>query len=136
MAAKKTTTAVSRTETPTEIIKVGASGPNWMQTVDEDADSSFEGMEEYRVLARAKLIQGMTDRELKESAGGEGVVLSVPSKIRIADKETPFEVVPIFGFTEFCEWNDLKDTASNSIAERTFDKGSDSVGLTLLKKGT
>lgn len=120
--------ALSRTDTPSEITKVGSSGPDWMQNVDE-TESSLETMQEYRVLSRLKIVQGTTKMEVKDAAGGEGVAIAVPSMMVLAPKNEEFQVVPIFGFTEFCLWSDMEDASTQTIMERSFDKGGELAAL-------
>jgi hypothetical protein len=90
-----------------------------------EAPTGMEAMDEYRVLPRLKLIQGMTAKELKDRFG-EGTALVRPGDLVLAkpDEEGPegsFCFVPLMFFAEFCKWSDLKDNESPNVIERSFD---------------
>ena len=115
--------STKRTDEPNEVVTVGAAGPAWLAEVS-DQESSLDSMQEYRVIPRIKLVQGTSAMELKESFG-EGAVILASTQTPIAAKGESFQVVPIFGFTQFAKWSDIKDNQSPSIFESTYDKGSD-----------
>lgn len=114
--------------TETAIKKVD---PDFLLAHQED-DTSMAGMEEYRILARAKIIQGMTKMELKERFG-EGCALIRPGDLvmckpcKSGEKSTPehhFLFVPLLFFAEYAKWADLRDTDGPMIIERSFDPAS------------
>lgn len=111
-----------RNDVPTEIEKVGGE-PNWLETYVE-TDSSLEDLKDYRILSRLKVVQAMSDEALKEEFG-EGAVIISPGNVLVAEKRTAFQIVPVFFWTEFCFWSDRKDTVSNTILDRSFDKAGD-----------
>lgn len=124
MATKKApakTTKVARTDTPHEVARVGEDAPSWLAEVDEHEETGLEVMAEYRVIPRIKVIQSMTDRELKNEFG-EGALVAMPGRVLLAAEDEALQVVPVFAFTEFCTWSDLKDQGSPTILARSFDK--------------
>ena len=90
----------------------------------QDADASVEGLTEYRILPRIKVIQAMSDGELKKTYGEGSAILS-PGNAMICDSESSFLFVPVFFFVEFCLWSDRRDNSSQNILERTFDANSE-----------
>lgn len=107
-----------RTDEPRGITRIQA--PSWLtQHVEED--TSTEAMQEYRVLPRVKVIQAMTDQVLKDAFGEASAIMS-PGNELIITKDESFLFVPVFFFTEFCKWSDLKDKNNPTILERSFDK--------------
>ena len=111
----------SSKRTDTAVVKVGGDAPSFLQEFVGDADKSLAGMKEYRVLPRAKLIQGMTDATLKEEFG-EGAVIMSPGRALVAGARTPFLFAPLFFFTEFCKWRDRRDKSGSVIVARSADK--------------
>lgn len=132
MATKKNTakknevaSRSNRVEEPHGIARVGGDGPDWLAEIPEDEmETGLEGMSEYRVLARVKTIQSMTARDLKQTFG-EGALVAVPGPTLLAGEDEALQVVPVFAFTEFCLWSDLKDSSSPVIQQRSFDKAGD-----------
>jgi hypothetical protein len=112
-----------RTNVPQSVVRVGESAPSWLQNYQE-VDNSFEGLEQYRVLPRLKIVQGTSNAKLQQSFNA-GTVIIIPSMQVLAHSDESFRFVPIFGFTEFRLWSDLKDEQSPAIVERTFDKKSE-----------
>lgn len=115
MPSKRTETAIKKVE------------PNFL--VQHQEDVGMAGMEEYRILARAKIIQGMTKQELKEKFG-EGTAIIRPGDVvmckptKSGEQQTPehsFLFVPLFFFAEYAKWGDLRDTDGPMIVERSFD---------------
>jgi hypothetical protein len=115
----------NRTDLATEKVQ-----PSFLSQYVEE-DHSLDSLKEYRVVPRLKIIQSPSAQELKE-AFGEGSVIVRPGdtmvcsyKDRGSDEPTSFVVVPVFFFTEFAKWKDLRDkTDSPNVLERTFDKSS------------
>lgn len=106
--------------TERSIQKVSGVDPSYLAHYVED-DHSLEGMEEYRILPRLKIIQSMTDSGLKE-AFGEGSVIIRPGDTLVWDKDMPpFSLVPQFFWVEFCKWADRRDVESNPVVEKTQD---------------
>lgn len=98
--------------------------PSYLAPYADEAKSQAKEMAEYRVVPRVKIIQGMSEKALKDQFG-EGAVIVSPGGASMAGKEETFLLNPIFFFTEFCVWSDRSDRASPSISARSFDKGSD-----------
>lgn len=118
---------MSKSRTETSISKVN---PSFL--VEHQEDTSMAGMEEYRILARAKIIQGMTKKELRDRfpegnaiiRPGDGV-MCIPTKTgEQAGPENHFLFVPLLFFAEFAKWGDLRDTDGPMIVERSFDPAS------------
>lgn len=89
-----------------------------------DEDTSTDALNEYRVLTRVKVLQALSDTELKEEFGEGGVILS-PGNALVAPKGEAFEFVPLFFFAEFCLWSDRDDPGTPAILERSFDPSSE-----------
>jgi hypothetical protein len=131
---------LDRVEDPTEMVRVRQSVlaptdvPDWLRSEAEtDQGGSLAGTEKYRVLSRVKVIQGTSKEELQNTYGIGGVIL-VPDMERVCkgpqaegatEAEKSFKFVPMLFFNEFTVQNDLKDTASPFIAERTFNDNSE-----------
>lgn len=93
---------------------------NWLQSY-VDRDESTQGMDEYRILPRLKVIQGMTDQVLKEKFG-EGTVIIRPGDTQVwAKNQQPFQLVTLFFYTEFAKWADLRDRDNPACLERSYD---------------
>lgn len=94
-----------------------------------ETDTSLEGMDQYRILPRLKIIQGMTDKALKDVFGegaaiirpGDACVLS-PQEVREGKR---FLFVPQFFWAEAAKWADLKDKEGPSVIARSFDPTSE-----------
>ncbi len=85
-------------------------------------DTSLEALQEYVIVPFVKVIQGMSDQELKDTFG-EGSAVLRPGDIKIAAKNEPFLFVPLFFFTMYRKWADRKDT--QMIMESSYDPNSD-----------
>jgi hypothetical protein len=88
-----------------------------------DADNSMEGMRQFMIVPRLKIVQGQSDGELKKQFG-EGAVIINPGAALVAEKEAPFHFVPLFYFSEYALWSDRRDKESKAIIERSFDANS------------
>lgn len=109
-----------RAEEPKEVVKIDV--PDAFLATSKD--TSFEGMAEYRILSRLKVIQPTAAQDLIAEFGLGSVILS-PGGVRIVALDEQFLFVPVFFFVEFCKWSDLDDKASAAILDRTYDKASD-----------
>lgn len=108
----------------TEITKVPGNAPNFLAEFIEH-DTSMDGMEEYRIFPRFKIIQPTSDQALKK-AFGEGSAVIRPGDVVIwKDGDPPFQFVPHFFYVEFCKWADLQDKENKMILETTYDPLSD-----------
>lgn len=105
-----------RTEEPKEVVKVDL--PEGFLTTSKD--DSFEGMGQYRILSRLKVIQSTAAVELKQEFGEGSVILS-PGNVKLVSIDQQFLFVPCFFFTEYCHWSDLDDKVSQAIFGRSFD---------------
>jgi hypothetical protein len=114
--------AKKRTE-ETDITKVSGVNANWLQNYVEE-DHSLDGMEEYRVVPILKVVQSMTDQELKKEFG-EGAVIMRPGNQLVCSEGESFLFVPIFFFAEFTKRSDLNDKESPMTLQRSFDQSSD-----------
>lgn len=119
--------AKDRTQESTDLRHVPGIDPEALLALAKE-DTSFDGMEPYRVLPRLKLIQDMTDRSVKERFG-EGTLIIRPGDVVVAGykgKNGPefFEFVPLAFFAEFLKIADLNDKESGTVVERTFDRNS------------
>jgi hypothetical protein len=98
-----------------------------------EGDTSIDDLKQYIRPNRVKVIQSMTDDELKNAFGLASVIV-VPENLLIMsaakdDKGNPnpgttppFLFTPIFHFTEFCSWNPLEAKGQlPAIYERSFD---------------
>lgn len=101
--------------------KVEGVEANWLQGYI-DNDDSFEGIEEYIRIPRIKLVQGMSDEELKDNFN-EGSAIIRPGDALICVKKESFDFVPLFRFTEFAKHTDLKDKGKRPmVVQSSFDK--------------
>lgn len=104
-----------------KITKVDTS---WLASVVEE-DHSLAGMEEYRILPRLKIIQAMSDKDLKKQFG-EGSAIVRPGDAMVwKDGDEPFQFVPHLFQVEFCKWSDRRDSNGPMIPERSFDPTSE-----------
>jgi len=111
------------TRTETGINKVSGVRPDYLANYAE-GDHSTDGMDEYRVLPRHKVVQGASDQVLQDLFG-VGTVIIQPGNAKVWKREEPpFKFVPVLFFVEFCKWGDLKDK-ENVIVARSFDPTSD-----------
>ena len=107
--------AKAKNRTDTEIVKVNGVQELLKYTKEDD---SLTKLTEYVIIPFAKVIQGMTDQELKDSFG-EGSAILRPGDALIADRKESFTFVPIFFYTSFRKWGDRKDT--QMIYDTSFD---------------
>ena len=111
-----------RTETAIKKVDVN---PDYLAKYIEQ-DDSLDGLKEYRVVPRFKIIQATTDTDLKKNFG-EGSVIIRPGDAMICKfEEEPksFNFVPLFFFAEWAKWRDLKGTGS-MILDRSHDPTSE-----------
>ena len=88
-------------------------------------DKSLVGMDEYRILPSLKIIQAMSDKELKKQYG-EGSVLIMPGGAPVwREGEDPFLFVAHFFYAEFAKWSDINDQESPMILQRSYDNAGD-----------
>jgi hypothetical protein len=85
-------------------------------------DDSLVKLSEYVIIPFVKVIQGMSDQELKDEFG-EGSVILRPGDTKIIDRKETFLFVPIFFYTLFRKWGDRKD--SQMVHETSFDPTSE-----------
>lgn len=117
----------SRTDTAIEKVN-----PSFLAQYEAE-DKSLAGTEEYRVIPRIKIIQGMTNKDLRDKFG-EGVAIVRPGDLVLctpqktgeqAIPENSFLFVPLLFFPEFCKWSDPRDKDGPMIRARSFDRASD-----------
>lgn len=116
MAEKK-----NRNDTPSELTVVGKDRMDFLAQYTEK-DTSLDLMEEYKILPRIKVIQQMSNEDLKDQFG-EGSLIITPGGVRLCKKkDEQFAFVPLFFFPEWCLWSDRRDKGNPMIQERTFEK--------------
>ena len=110
-----------------DIEKVGGGGalavPDFLAGKLKE-DHSLDVVAQHIRVPRLKLIQPMSDDDLKDRFG-EGTALVRPGDLTIAEKTDIFLVVPVFFFTDFNKWSDRRDKESPMIVERTLDPTSE-----------
>lgn len=104
------------------IVKVSGS-TSWLQHYQEE-DRSLDALQAHVVVPRLKLIQGLTEKGLKDEFG-EGSCIIRPGDALIVSKDESFMFVPLFFFVEYCKWADRKDKTNPMIMARSFDPTSD-----------
>jgi hypothetical protein len=108
--------------TDTAINKVNGVDPGYLSKYIEH-DDSLDSLKEHRIVPRVKIIQAMSDTQLKKDFG-EGTVVVRPGDAMICkfeEEPSSFDFVPIFFFAEWAKWADLRDTTGPMILERTHD---------------
>lgn len=103
----------NRTETSIRKVSPGFLG----QYVEED--KSLDTLRQHVEVPRAKIIQNVTDRTLKEMFG-EGSVITRPGDVLVCTKDDSFTIVPLFFCVEYCKWADIRDTSGFAITARSF----------------
>jgi hypothetical protein len=88
-----------------------------------EEDKSLAALQEYVIVPFCKVVQGMSDQELKD-VHGEGSVILQPGGVKVGGRDSSFLFVPLFFFTEFRKWADRNDKAQ-MIVESTYDPTSD-----------
>jgi len=111
-----------RNETSKDVVKVNPM-MNMMAKIAKE-DKSLDSMNEYRVLPRFKLLQGMTAEDLKDKFG-EGSAIVRPGDTLVTSKEGSFDFVPLMFFGEFTKMADRRDKENPMIMARSFDPSSD-----------
>lgn len=104
--------------------RVGADAPSWLADVAR-SDESLSQVKKYRRLGRLKIVQGNSpSAKARIKQFGEGAVITQPGESLVAKPKEPFCFVPLFMFTEFCQWKDRDDESKDvpMIVERTFDE--------------
>lgn len=101
-------------------MKVKGTDPNWLANYIE-TDDSMQGMDEYRIVPRIKVIQSMTDNELKKKFGEGSAILRPGDALLWNAEQEPFKFVPVFFCVEFTKWADLRDNSEGSIIDRSYD---------------
>lgn len=86
-------------------------------------DKSLEALQEYVIVPFVKVIQGMTDQDLKDQFG-EGAAILRPGDVKIGDRKLPFLFVPLFFYTVFRKWADRLDKDQMIVAS-TYDPESE-----------
>jgi len=115
---------MSKDRNETDLTQVGGNANSFLAGFVEQ-DTSMDGMEEYRILPRFKVIQPTSDQTLKKTFG-EGTAIIRPGDAVIwKDTDPPFKFVPQFFWVEFCKWADLRDKENRMIMETTYDPLSD-----------
>jgi len=121
MAKKKSTKKVEKNDSRgSEVTKVT---PSFLEKIAAE-DTSVEELKGYRVLSRIKVVQAMSDSNVKEQFG-EGAVVLQPGNALVADPRASFLFVPLFFFVEFISWKDRRDQGGSPIEARSFDKAGD-----------
>ena len=86
----------------------------------DHAKQALQDLSAHRTVQRLRIIQAMTDNDLKQKFG-EGSVVLQPGEIYIHKAEThPFLVVPIYLFSEFMTQSDVSSQAA-FIQARSLD---------------
>lgn len=105
-----------------------ASRPDYMA----DAPHGVETLSQFLVPPRIKVVQKTADPALLEQFN-EGDVILMPSKVLVAEmirdnkghpsgKITPFYIVPVFFFPEWCSWNPIQLKGQGpAVRERSLD---------------
>lgn len=70
-------------------------------------------LETTATIPRLRIVQSMSDTELKD-AFGEGAVILKDDAELIAEKEKPFSAIPIIYYESFEQWRDVNDAANAS----------------------
>lgn len=95
--------------------------------LDAQGDDSLDRLGEYVIVPFVKVIQGMSNQELKDKFG-EGFAILQPGESLISERtkggSTKFCVVPLFFFTQFRKWADRNDS-SNMIVDTSYDPESE-----------
>jgi hypothetical protein len=97
--------------------------PSFLTAYMED-DKSTDSLRQYRVLPRLKVIQGQTKSELRDLAGLGAVLLS-PGNGVVTSADEAFSFVPLYQYTEFIQWRDVRDKSGDAIVERSMNPHSD-----------
>jgi len=100
--------------------------PSYLQTHTEE-DTSLDTMQEFRVIARVKMIQSMASSELLELFDPGDVIASPVNQLickHEKGEQNSFRVVPLMFFPEWCKRSDRKDMEARFILERSFDADS------------
>jgi hypothetical protein len=109
---------------PTGMIKVEGVSGGFLATI-AGQDTSLASMQAHVIVPRLKVIQSMTDKDLKAKVGGEGTVCIRPGDEVVAALEEPFLFQPRFFYSEYATWADRKDNESSRIIGRSFDPQSE-----------
>ena len=107
----------------TNVVPVAPDAPSWLDQVPEN-DTSTEGMAEYRILSRLKIVQAQTDKMLRDKHGIGSIILH-PADVLVAGLNQPFNITPLYFWTEYAKWRDLRDKEIPARLEVTRDKASD-----------
>lgn len=100
--------------------------PDWLAAYNE-VDESKTAMAEHRVLARIKVVQALSNPEIKDKFG-DGSVIATPSNVLLCEKRGEIFFVPVLFFPEYISWADRNDSNSPAILARSFEKTSE-VGI-------
>jgi hypothetical protein len=108
--------------------------PDFMKV---EGDTSTDAVQQYIRPSRIKVVQSLSDDEVKKTFGVGSVILS-PANILIRKVKRdsngepmlgatePIRFTPIFMFTEFCTWNPIAAKGSRPpVIARSFDPKSD-----------
>jgi len=111
--------AKSRTDDNTDITRVEGAG-FLDQYVEED--HSLDGMDEYVLLPKLKIIHGSSDHALKKQFG-EGSAIIRPGDALVVKQEEgqDFLFVPQYFYVEWCKWSERDDNDTPNIMESSFD---------------
>lgn len=111
-----------RTDTAIEKVPVN---PDYLAKYVEQ-DTSLDGLKEYRVVPRFKIIQATTEEELKETFGEGSAIIRPGDTLICKHKKDPksFDFVPLFFFAEWAKWRDLRGTGP-MILDRSHDPSSE-----------
>lgn len=112
---------MAKNRNETEITKVGGVEATAFLANFAEEDKSLDTMQQYRIVPRFKVIQPTSDKALKDKFG-EGTALVRPGDtVAWKDGDEAFEFVPLFFWTEFCKWADLRDKENHMIMETSYD---------------
>ena len=90
-----------------------------------EQDSSLQGMDEYVILPRLKILQQMSDPTLKKQFGEGSAIIRPGDALVWKDGDQPFLFVPHFFYVEFAKWADRRDKENPAVIARTFDPTSE-----------
>lgn len=89
-----------------------------------ETDTSLSNMDSYVIVPRFKIIQQMTDAELKKRVGEGSVIIKPGDAVVWKEGDPPFQFVPLFFFPEWTIMSDRRDKDSPMFLSRTFDPSS------------
>ena len=100
--------------------KVQGADLSYLAQFEKD-DNSLAGMQEYEIVPRLKILQGLSDTDLKKKFGEGSVIIRPGDALVWKDNDPPFLFVPLFFFAEFAKYSDRRDKQSPMTIARTFE---------------